>query len=149
MAISAGPLPLGHDGESVVVLNDCLDVLNDMLFDDAELPRVVSDPLVLVLRQRDNGSALLVSALADDVHERDVWSGSVGRPDHLVDLPDDGLVLGNAFLPKAHSPAPAHLQGFQPSDTRSRLLKHALAQERPIRRLDFCVHLEPRAFPIG
>ena len=41
------PLPLGHDGESAVVLNDCLDVLNDMLFDDAELAWVLSDPLVL------------------------------------------------------------------------------------------------------
>src|SRR4029453_15575172 len=34
------PLPLGYEGESVVVLNDCLDILNDMLFDDAELARV-------------------------------------------------------------------------------------------------------------
>jgi hypothetical protein len=49
-----------------------------MLFEDAELARVVSDPLVLVLRQGNNGVALLVSALADDVHERDVGSGFVG-----------------------------------------------------------------------
>jgi hypothetical protein len=66
MAISAGAhLPLSHDGESVVFLNDCLDVLNDMLFEDAELARVVSDPLVLVLRQGTSGVALPVSALAE------------------------------------------------------------------------------------
>jgi hypothetical protein len=75
-----------------------------MLFEDAELARVVSDPLVLVLRHGNDGTARLVSAFADDVHERDVRSGFVGRPDHLVDLPDDGLVLGNAVLSKAHRP---------------------------------------------
>jgi hypothetical protein len=52
------PLPLCHDDGSVVFLNDCLDVLDDMLLDDAELARVVSDPIVLALRQRNDSSHL-------------------------------------------------------------------------------------------
>ena len=92
----------------------------------------------------NNGIALLVSALADDVHERTAGSGFVGRLDQLVDLPDDGLVLGNAFFPKAHGAAPNFsdvnraIPGVGPSNRL--LLGKGSPRLNPSR-----VHLEPRA----
>ena len=81
-----------------------------MLLDDAELASVVPDPLVLFLRQRNDLVAPVVSALADDVRERAVVALFAPLLDLFVDLPDDGFVLGNPFLPEAQRGAPVLLQ---------------------------------------
>lgn len=47
------PSSLRHDAESLALYDGLLDVLHHMLADDAELPIVISDGLVLVPRERN------------------------------------------------------------------------------------------------
>jgi hypothetical protein len=60
-------LTLGYDGETVVLEDDPLDVPDEVLRHDSELPRIHPNVPVFIHRDRDYATAILEGALARDL----------------------------------------------------------------------------------
>jgi hypothetical protein len=60
-------LTLGYDGETVVLVDDPLDVPDEVLRHHSELPRIHPDVPVLIQRDADSGVARHACALTRDV----------------------------------------------------------------------------------